>query len=567
MRISSFSVLAFGFGLTVAFTQLSACSNSSEDCNANATCGNAAGTTAHAGTAGQSGGGGSGNDAGASGGGTPSTGGSTNTSGTAGTNGNSGAGGEGGSGPKACTGDVSDDAACWTTNELGVFVSSETGDDAAGDGTQEAPFATIGKGITSAAGKNIYVCLGAVKDTYAEKVSLDATTDAVRIYGGFDCSDWSYSTTRKSSVVSPEVIALRIASLKKGAHIENVRFTAADSNGTDASSYGAFITESKAVILKRVELTAGKGFDGADRAAASKAGDGAMVGAAQNGRPALCGGTPADADGGVWSAPTCGSRGGKGGGAVLNSDGGNGFSGTPSQNVTPANKVNLGTGSTDAQDGTDGTKGSPGDAGSPGISAAGLGSFPIGGFSPADGQDGEVGFPGQGGGGGGASKGSPTCRGASGGAGGMGGCGGPAGKGGSGGGASVGLFSWASEITLTACAIASGTGGAGGDGAKAGAGGVGADGASGGAADVGNGIAKGGRGGSGGNGGNGGSGSGGTGGPSYALVYSGTKPTYDVADTTLTPGKGGAAGVGGQVLTAKAPDGSEGESSPDFQVP
>ena len=81
-------------------------------------------------------------------------------------------------------------------------------------------------------------------------------------------------------------------------------------------------------------------------------------------------------------------------------------------------------------------------------------------------------------------------------------------------------------------------------------------------------TARGGQGGAGGNGGPGGSGSGGTGGPSYALVFSGTKPVYDAADSTLTPGAGGDPGSGGQLLSfVKAPDGSAGDSKAEFAVP
>src|SRR6188768_2908878 len=158
MRILAFSALALGLGFSAV--QLSACSNSSDDCNATATCGATAGT-AHAGSAGKSGGG-SGNDAGASNGGTANVAGSSNTSGTM------GVGGEGGSGNQACTGDVADDAACWTTNDLGVFVSSDAADDT-GNGTKEAPFKTITAGIAAAAGKNVYVCVG--EKDYGEKVS------------------------------------------------------------------------------------------------------------------------------------------------------------------------------------------------------------------------------------------------------------------------------------------------------------------------------------------------------------------------------------------------------------
>ena len=247
MRITAFSALALGFGLLSV--ELSACSNSSDDCAANATCGNTAGT--HAGTAGKSGGGGT--DAGANSGGTPSGGGSMNTSGMSGAMGVAGDGG-GGSGPVECTGDVADDAACWTSNALGVFVSSDSGNDATGDGTKEAPFASITKGIASAGGKNVYVCLGSDKLTYDEKITLTVANDGLRIYGGFECTSWDYATTRKSAVASDQNIALRIQGLKKGVYIENLSFTASNATGTglDASSYGAFVTDSKGVTLKRV---------------------------------------------------------------------------------------------------------------------------------------------------------------------------------------------------------------------------------------------------------------------------------------------------------------------------
>ncbi len=565
MRISAFSMLALGFGL-VGF-QLSACSNSSEDCNATATCVSSAGSSSTAGSAGKSNGTGGGDDGGAPAGGTPSVGGSSNTSGTSGTSGTMGVGGEGGSGSSACTGDVADDAACWTTNAYGVFVSSDSGDDAAGDGTQEAPFKTITKGITSAAGKNVYVCAGA--DDYSEKVTLSAatTTDGLRIYGGFECSTWTYATTRSAQVVSPSNIALRIDGLKKGAYIENLHFQAADGAGLDASSYGAFVTSSKGVMLKRVELKAGKGLKGGDGAAGGTTPNAADAGAAQNGKPAECGGTPTSADGGAWAAAVCGSRGGDGGKAVLDTDGADGFSGTPTANLEPPSPPNKGAGSSaiggDAAPGTKGAKGNPGPLG---VGADAVGTFASGGFSAADGRDGGTGFAGQGGGGGGASKGSASCRGASGGAGGLGGCGGKPGFGGRGGGASVGIFSSASAVVLDACAITSGKGGDAGGGGNAGGGGGGGSGGLVGQGSQGNGIGLSGQGGQGGPGGNGGSGSGGSGGPSYALVFSGAKPIYDAVDTTLTAGKGGAGGVGGKVLTAKAPDGAIGASANELEV-
>ena len=563
MRIFAFSALALGFGLTVV--QLTACSNSSDDCNATATCGATAGSS-HAGSAGKSGGG-DGSDGGANNGGTSNVAGSSNMGGTSGAQ---GGGGEGG-GNGACTGDVADDAACWTTNELGVFVSSDAGDDTAGDGTKEAPYKTITKGIAAAAGKNVYVCVGTAD--YAEKISLDAASDGIHIYGGFECSTWTYATTRSAQVLSPSNIALRIDGLKKGATIENVGFKAADATGAgaDASSYGAFVTGSKGVVLTRVELLAGAGMKGADGAPGTVTPDAASAGAAQNGQPALCEGTLSDVSGGSWDEPVCGSRGGAGGKANVGTAGSDGVSGTPGEDVDPPTAVNRGLGaSVVGADGQPGTKGSKGNPGSPGSSANVAGAFTMGGYSTADGHAGSSGFPGQGGGGGGASasKSAAGCRGASGGAGGLGGCGGKPGGFGQGGGASVGIFTWSSPITLIKCNISSGTGGAGGAGGKAGGGGSGGSGGLAGLGNALNSIGLSGQGGFGGNGGPGGNGSGGTGGPSYALVYFGTQPAYDVADTKLVAGTPGAAGVGGQqVSTVQAQNGSVGAAATEFLVP
>jgi hypothetical protein len=556
MRITAFSTLAVGLGLVGS--HLVACSDTADDCNATATCGTSGGTTS--GSAGKPGAG-DGNEGGSDGAGS-SSGGSQGTSGTSGT---TGAGGQGGAGSTMCTGDVADDPLCWTTNELGVFVSSDIGDDVAGDGTREAPYATITKGIASAAGKNVYVCLGAA-DAYAEKITITAATDGVRLYGGFECDNWSHDVTRYVTVESPEPIALRIQSLNEGARIENVRFFASDGTAADKSSFGAFVTDSSGVVLRRVEITAGDGADGEPGGPGSKGADGAAAAAGQDGEPSACGGTPTDGVPGKWDAPVCGSKGGNGGQGVLDDNGANGFNGTPSSNVTPPNSVNRGVGATTAAAGDNGGPGASGNHGPLAEQSAALGTFAATGYSPASGKAGTDGFPGQGGGGGGGSKGSATCRGASGGAGGMGGCGGTAGGPGLGGGASVGLFSWNSEVSLDACVIASGSGGSGGAGGKGGGGGAGAEGGSGGKGDVGNGIAVAGRGGLGGSGGNGGSGSGGTGGPSYAIAFSGTKPSYTLPDTTLTEGTGGDPGIGGQVLDAKAPDGSVGDSAPEFEI-
>lgn len=551
MRTLAFS--AFVLGLALTGVQLTACSNSADDCNATATCSTAGSAS---GSGGKSGGG-SGNDGGNMSGGAQSM---------SGSNG-SGSGGQAGGPGTDCDGDVADDPMCWATNELGVFVSSDAGDDATGDGSKEAPFASISKGITAAEGKNVYVCLGTA-DYYEEKLSITASAgDGVHVYGGFECTGWTHSKTRYVGVASTEPTGLRIDGLKQGVVLENLRIEAADGAGANASSFGALITNSKGVVLRRVEIVAGSGLSGAEGAPGDKGPDGADAGDPSVADKAMCG-SPPEGKGGEWASVVCGSRGGNGGDGGVEVDGPNGVSGTPLTGVTPANKVNRGLGAINNTDpGDDGTPGASGNAGPLGLPAAATGTFSSNGFAAADGNDGATGFPGQGGGGGGASKGKLGCRGASGGAGGMGGCAGTEGKAGAGGGASVGLLCWQSEVVLESSKLTAANGGAGGKGGVAGGGGAGAGGGLGGAEDVGNGLRAGGQGGKGGSGGNGGSGSGGSGGPSYALAYFGTKPVYTAPDTMLVSGDGGEPGAGGLLLDAQAPNGSAGESLSEFQVP
>jgi hypothetical protein len=433
-------------------------------------------------------------------------------------------------------------------------VSSDNGHDDTGDGTQGNPFASITHAIGASSGKNIYVCAGA--SNYNEQILVNATTDGLRIYGGFDCNDWSYKTDRNSSVVSPEPIALRIQGLKKGIYIENVWFQAADGNDKSvagASSYGAYVTGSKGVVFKRVKLMSGVGAKGADQVAAAKGDNGLEAGAAQKGSDGTCSTPQTAPTGGSWgNAASCSTGGDGGPGKKGIANGLPGVAGIPNTHVEAGDIENGGPGATGIGAGENGKDGKTGLAGNPGGAAGASGTFLVGGFTPAGGNTGIVGWPGQGGGGGGASKGTDACYGASGGAGGMGGCGGHPGIGGGGGGASVGLIAWGSELSLIDCTVVAGAGGAGGKGGDGGAGGLGAAGGAFGKADAGN-VARGGQGGPGGNGGPGGSGSGGSGGPSYAIAWSGTAPTHG-DDTTLTATGGGAKGAGGK----GAPAGSDG---------
>jgi hypothetical protein len=127
-----------------------------------------------------------------------------------------------------------------------------------------------------------------------------------------------------------------------------------------------------------------------------------------------------------------------------------------------------------------------------------------------------------------------------------------------------------SQVTLDRCELFASDGGAGGKGGNGSAGNEGKSGANGGGEFVPDGggvtIGKAGGGGTGGHGGNGGSGAGGNGGPSHALVYKGTAPIKS-PDTVLVYGAGGAKGIGGTLMGAKALDGLAGGASVELILP
>ncbi len=465
-------------------------------------------------------------------------------------------GGTGGDGGTCDSTKTPSEDPCVIEDSYGVFVSP-TGSDTA-NGKKSAPYKTIGRALAAAKGaaKRVYVCEG----TYTEAVTIDTAVDGAQIFGGFDCTTWSYGSANSPVVKPSSGVALMLKGLTSGATIEDLEFDAPNATTPGASSIAALSDTSTSVVLRRVKLVAGAGADGAPGVNGAKGDDGAMPGVDQQGKSATC---AADAgalqNGGIWPSAVCGSRGGGGGTAFQGGPGGTGVAGTPVMNM------NGGPIGGDGQKGVDGASaanGAPGAAG---------GTFSAMGYTPAPaGGDGANGNPAQGGGGGGASSAtgpmSMSCLGASGGAGGMGGCGGKLGTGGASSGASIALLSWQSAITLDSCRLTAGRGGAGGKGGDGGPGGLGKPGAAGGSGLV-NGsdtIAKGGNGGPGGNGSTGGAGAGGSGGPSYALVYKGTKPTG--SSTTFTPGTGGSAGPGG-TGAAKAPDGASGPSSSEFAVP
>ena len=454
---------------------------------------------------------------------------------------------------------------CLIDEQYGVFVST-LGNDLTGSGTRAAPYATIGKGLDAASAQNVRVYACDEGTGYDEQLVL---ADGAKLYGGFDCSNWTYATTRRSIVRASAGPALAIHGVSAGVLVEDVEVDAADAVALGTSSIGALIEDASNVVLRRMKIVAGEGGEGLGGAIGAKGLDAPDVTSDLAGSAAMCPVTITGQLGGAWSqASTCGSRGGGGGSATLGSDGSNGVAGNPRANVAPPDIDN---GGSKGPTGGDGGIGSPGKGGTPGVAATTSGMFTSAGYTPASaalastGVDGNVG---QGGGGGGASNATDSCIGASGGAGGMGGCGGKGGVGGAGGGASIALVNWNSALTLDACELVAHGGGLGGKGGSGGAGGLGKVGAAGGAGLVADGgvvVGKGGKGGNGGNGGMGGPGAGGTGGPSYALVYQGPAPIRTAC--TLTQGAAGLGGLGGTSGAITAAAGSVGQAAAEYVVP
>ncbi len=451
---------------------------------------------------------------------------------------------------------------CVVHEDYGVF-ASPAGTDSTTCGTRAAPCATIGHAMMRASflGKRVYACADPGV-SYAENLVVNAALGTVAVYGGLDCGDWTYSTTRRVRVAPAEGVAL---TMDGGENVEfsDVEFVSPDAPVPGASSFAVRVHNSLAVTLRRCSISAGAGGAGEEGQPGSAGSPGATAGAEQDGKPCnVVGGQPQL--GGTWpSASACGSRGGAGGGGLVYGDGGPGQKGMPTTGLVNATGGGGGLGGTDAshdgEPGGDGARGLDGDNGSVALA----GTLSAYGYAPTSGKSGTAGSTGQGGGGGGGgwSPGDTTAP--SGGAGGMGGCGGGYGTGGGGGGASIALLIWDSEVVLDGCTVQSAAGGPGGKGGNGGQGGAGKAGGAGSTVCQDLGFSA--PGGKGGDGGRGGSGSGGNGGPSYAVVFHGGVP--QVSGSTLDYGSGGDGGPGGQATGGtQAPNGSSGGQGSMFEA-
>jgi hypothetical protein len=489
---------------------------------------------------------------------TRGNGGATSGGATSATAGMTGAGGVADAGgqtapPAVCNASLApSEDPCVIDESYGSFVSPYGSDDV-GEGTRANPYATIGKAISAAhaASLRVYVC--ATAGSFKESLVFDATNDGSRLYGGFDCASWHHLQNKLTQIESGTTTGIAVTNLTSGLHLEDFAITASGIPPEGGSSFGAFVTDSTSVVLRRVRLTAGPGAAGKD--AVAPAGE-AHAGSSGHDGTAACKAESGDNLGGRGIESLCGetareSAGGDGGkGGYGDGDGVDGQQGKLFGGGLPGFGEDADNWTCVFGDGQDGK-----DAPSPNapIGAEPLGKLSASGYSPANGEDGADGLPGAGGGGGGGAKAPPSCgnyppTGASGGSGGGGGCGGEGGKGGKGGGASMALASIHAFVTLDACELIAQGGGRGGHGAPGQRGGKGGTGGAGATGTTSNSCS----GGAGGDGGDGGAGGGGAGGPSLGIAFVGTAPiqsntTIQLAAEPAAGGRGwGGEGIGAQ---------------------
>jgi hypothetical protein len=441
------------------------------------------------------------------------TGGATGTSGESG---DAGDGGEGGRGSSICDID-SPTAGCVLTPGLtAIYVASPaTGGNDANDGTQAFPVATVARALElpGANAVPIFVCAGIYKE------HVEITLPGVTLHGAYTCqgSVWTYdpaATSRIAPTTKDEALRVKDVSGLTVTDLELVSANA-DPQTPGASSVAVFVSGSDQVSFVRDHILAGDGVRGADGE------DSESNYSTMN----LDGNPGTESSGGDSKVCTCTdgttTTGGLGGAASATPTGGG--AGLPAWGGGVGGTVgSCGSGGT-------GHDGAGPDAVAEAAGADHPGSIGDAGWTAASGSDGLNGKPGQGGGGGaGATNGG-------GGGGACGGCGGVGGRGGHGGGASIGILSATSTITLTSCSLESRTAGQGGSGRP------GEAGQSGGMHANGYGAAC--QGGAGAQGGDGAAGGGGSGGISVGIASAASTINIDDS-TTYTPGVPGAGGHG-----------------------
>lgn len=173
--------------------------------------------------------------------------------------------------------DDTDDYAPPPSNDIGVFVSAQTGDDAYA-GTMESPKQTIGAATVIAQGKVVFVAEG----VYEEAVETQAS-----LFGGYRASDWSRDialfTTR---IETPENAGFTVSAAGR-APVVIEGFTIQGANDSNYQMYGnpavsiGILVEQGPVIVARNTVRGGAtvdlgGFAGASSVAVAKAGGGRL---------------------------------------------------------------------------------------------------------------------------------------------------------------------------------------------------------------------------------------------------------------------------------------------------
>ena len=377
------------------------------------------------------------------------------------------------------------DSGCLLANGSGAFVApaANGGDDGAGDGTREHPYATIGFALAHLAGTTrVYACDG----DYVESVTM--TSAGANLYGALVCPNgdagaaWTYVEGGHATVTAPAgSYALHVTDIAGAIEIQDMAFVAPDATGTDATGNGsssvAVFVKGSSVAFTRATITAGAGATGSDGTSAASDPNyvGSNAGTGSAGTAPADAGVDASTGAGAGGSTSCllygSSLGGSGGGAATSTapggDGGTGSSMiwadasstySPPPGMQPQGLGGPGDPAGACGPGGHGADGFPGPCG---VGATSFGAVNASGWVPASGGSGQPGGPGQGGGGGGG-RGLPPSGGNGGGA---GGCGGSGGGGGHGGGGSIAIAAFASTVTIGDCALTTGNAGNGGDGA------------------------------------------------------------------------------------------------------
>jgi len=473
------------------------------------------------------------------------------------------------------------------------FVDGAGGDDEMGNGSRDAPWATIAKALEgiSESDEDIYLRNLPEDGAYDTTGGTVALPTGTSLYGGFG-EGWVRNASETPTRIDGAAIAIRLEDVDLDAWVSGLLVNAATTDEPTQSVAPVWAERgSAALTIEDCALNAGDVTGGAARSPGSSYGAYARdvrsvtvrdstlsAGAGGRGDPGAEGDTGARGDGGdnaSGSGRSSGGAGGPGGDGGFGGRRGRGIFGNgesgqrgfdPGGGQTGGRGGSGGSGNA-ANDGSTGSPGAGGGVGGPGGGGSGIGdpAEPV--FVPGRGSTGSTGTAGQGGGGGGGGESNAVgVVGGGGGGGGEGGAGGAGGEGGGGGGASIALsLVGADEAMVADVVLTAGSGGRAGMGGPGGAGGPGGTRGDGAAGDCQGILGCGGNGRNGGNGGRGGAGGqggGGGGGPSIGLwVGPGVAPM--VRGCAITAGTGGAGAGSG---AAEGVDGNGGDGGASYAV-